>query len=100
MYQVKIYHHRKAIVKGDLEDELVMINSKVFSTRKSAKGFIERQAASEARYASKPTIRRDYHKGDEPSHVYLWTGDEWQHENSGEMCQEYYIYKLEKVKVK
>ena len=100
MYQVKIYHHRKAIVKGDLEDELVMTDSKVFSTRKSAKGFIERQVASEARYVSKPTIRRDYHKGDEPSYVYLFTGEEWQHENSGEMCHEYYTYKLEKAKAR
>jgi hypothetical protein len=100
MYQVKVYHYREAIVKGDLEDEHVLEKSELFKTRKSAKDFIESEVRSESRYADKPVIRREYHKGNERSYVYLWTGDEWQHENSGEMCQEYYTYVLEKAKLR
>lgn len=98
MYKVEVYYHRKAIMRGDLEAEDARINSELFSTRKSAKAYIERQIESEARYCDKPVVRRDYHKGNEPSYVYLFTGEEWQHENSGEMHQEYYTYKLEKAK--
>ncbi len=100
MYQVKVYHHRRAIVRGDLENEEVLEKSELFKTRKAAKGFIEDEVRKESRYADKPFVRREYHRGNEPSYVYLWTGDEWQHENSGEMCQEYYTYKLEKAKVR
>ena len=100
MYKVEVYHHREAIVRGDLEAEDARINSEVFATRKSAKAYIERQIESEARYLDNPTVRRDYHKGNEPSYVYFFTGEEWQHENSGEMHQEYYTYKLEKVKAR
>ena len=32
MYQVKVYHYREAIVKGDLEDEEVLIASELFKT--------------------------------------------------------------------
>ena len=100
MYKVEVYHYRKAWRNGDLEAEQTMIRSELFSTRKSAKAYIERQVESEAKYCTKPTVRRDYHKGYEPSYVYLFTGEEWQHENSGEMCHEYYTYKLEKAKAR
>lgn len=100
MYQVKVYHFKRAVVRGDLEAEQVLEKSELFKTRKAAKDFIESEVRSESRYADKPTVRREYHKGNEPSYVYLWTGDEWQHENSGEMCYEYYTWKLEKAKAR
>ena len=100
MYQVKVYHYKRAIVKGDLEDEQVLEKSELFKTRKSAKDFIESEVKKEWRYCDKPVVRREYHKGDEPSYVYLWTGDKWQHENSGEMCEEYYTWKLTKAKAR
>lgn len=40
MYQVKIYHYRECIIRGDLEDEQIMLDAKVFKTRKEAKEFI------------------------------------------------------------
>lgn len=100
MYKVEVYHYRKAWRNGDLEAEQVMIGSEFFSTRKSAKEYIERQVESNAKYADKPFIRREYHKGDKPSYIYLWTGEEWQHENSGETCQEYYTYTLRRARAK
>ena len=100
MYQVKVYHFKRAIVRGDLEAEEVLENSELFKTRTSAKHYIEEHVRRESRYADKPVVRREYHKGNTPSHVYLWTGDRWQHENSGEMCEEYYTYKLEKAKAR
>lgn len=94
MYQVKVYHYREAIVKGDLEDEQVMIDSQMFKTRKSAKEWIE----SKVRY--KKDVFRHYHKGDKESIVGYFTGHEWRHENSGEMCYEQYTYVLSKVKAR
>jgi hypothetical protein len=51
-----------------------------------------------ARYSG--TKFREYHKGDKPSYCYVYTGVKWQHENSGEPMEEYYMYKLEKAKLK
>ena len=100
MYQVRVYHYKRAIRRGDLEDEHVLEKSELFKTRKAAKVFIEDEVKREWRYADRPQVRREYHKGDEPSYVYLWTGDKWQNENSGEMCEEYYTWKLEKAKAR
>lgn len=94
MYQVKVYHYREAIVKGDLEDEEVLIASELFKTRRAAKEYIEKKVNG------KSNVNRKYHTGITPSYVWHYTGHKWRHENSGEMCYEHYTYKLEKVKAR
>jgi len=96
MYQVTIRHHDKDWVHGDLEDKFELIAKEYFKTRTSAKEFMERDVSR--RRCS--VVHRDYHKGDKPSYIWAYTGMTWQHENSGADMEEYYCYKLEKVKLK
>ena len=93
MYQVTIHHHDKDWRNGDLEDKFELIDKRFFKTRTSAKEYIEQQLQG------KGTIRMEWHKGDEPSYAYRWTGVTWQHENSGEQMEEYYQYTLRKSKL-
>ena len=95
MYQVTIYHHDKDWVRGDLEDKLELVAKEMFKTRKAAKEFIEGNLAR--KIGTKST---EWHKGDEISYAYCFTGVTWQHENSGEQMVEYYRYELKKVKLK
>lgn len=94
MYRVTAHHHCKAWRHGDLEDELKLLWSQDFRTRKYAKDHIEAQLTNSG------TIQRHYHKGDTPSYVIQFTGRTWQHENSGEEMEEYYQYTLKKVKLR
>ena len=96
MYQVTVHHHDKDWVRGDLEDKFVLIIQEVFKTRTAAKEFMEEDVSR--RHCN--VIYRDYHKGDEPSYIFAYTGVEWQHENSGETMKEYYQYRLTKIKWK
>lgn len=96
MYQVTIHHHDKAWIKGDLCDDLFLVAQECFKTRTAAKAYIEKDLAK----MSFKTIHRNYHKGNEPSSVWAYTGMTWQHENSGETQEEYYRYILKKVKLK
>ena len=41
--------------------------------------------------------RKEWNRGNTPSYCYCFTGVKWQHENSGEMMEEYYKYTLKKV---
>ena len=93
MYQVKVYHHDKDWVKGDLEDKMELIAKELFKARRSAKNYIENDLKG------KKNVLRDYHIGDKKSYCYYFTGVKWQHENSGEIMQEYYMYVLEKAKI-
>ena len=95
MYQVTIHHHDKDWRNGDLEYKFELIRQENFKTRKDAKDYIEGQLASQ-----RGTIRMEWHKGDEPSYAWCWTGVKWQHENTGEMLEEYYQYTLKKVKLR
>jgi hypothetical protein len=96
MYQVKVYHHDKDWVRGDLEDKFELVAKEFFKTRTAAKNYIE----SKLRGKDSKKVWRDYHKGDKKSYCYYHTGVEWQHENSGEQMKEYYQYILEKTKLK
>lgn len=96
MYQVEIYHHDKDWVKGDLEDKFELIAKEFFKTRTAAKEYIE----SKLRGKSSDKVWRGYHKGDKSSYCYLYTGVEWQHENSGEWMKEYYEYVMKKAKIR
>ena len=96
MYQVTVHHHDKAWRNGDLEDKLELIGQENFKTRTAAKEFMEKDVS---RRGCK-VIHRDYHKGDEPSYIWAYTGVTWQHENSGEEMEEFYRYILRKVKLR
>lgn len=98
MYKVEVRHHKKAWRNGDLEDTLELVSSELFKTRSSAKTYIESSCGLNRKPAKQ--VQRHYHMGDEPSYCYWFTGVTWQHENSGETMQEYYEYKLSKVKAK
>ena len=95
MYQVTVHHHDKYWVRGDLEDKFELVAKEVFKTRKAAKDYIEGCLARKF-----GTKRRDYHKGSETSYCYCFTGVKWQHENSGEMMEEYYQYTLKRITLK
>ena len=93
MYVVTVHHHTKDWRNGDLEDKLELIDSKNFKTRKAAKEFIE------SNLRGKIKVFRNYRKGTETSWCGYYTGVKWQHENSGEMMEEYYQYTLKKAKL-
>lgn len=91
MYQVKIYHYRPCTRNGDLEDEQIMLDSKVFKTRKEAKEFIE------SKLRNKKDVFRNYHRGNVASWCGYLTGYKWVHENSGETCYEEYSFEMIKI---
>ena len=95
MFQVEIHHHDKDIVRGDLEDKFELVEKELFHTRKAAKDYIERHLQGKP----KDKVQRYYHRGD-TSRCFYFTRVKWQHENSGEMMEEYYQYTLKKVKVR
>ena len=94
MYQVTVHHHKKAWRNGDLEDAFELERQENFKTRAAAKVWI----LDKLIHMSGPK-RISWHKGNEPSYAYCWTGVTWQHENSGERMEEYYQYTLKKVKL-
>lgn len=90
-YLVEVKHYRPAYRKGDLEDELIIETTRTFKTRKAAKDYIEDNLPRNKK------IYRDYHKGDKLSYCKYYTGRTWIHENTGEKCEEYYMFVLTKV---
>lgn len=94
MFTVEVRHHTKAYRNGDLEDKLELIQVENFKTRSSAKAYIERELRG------KDNVEKSYHRGDEPSNCWFFTGVRWQHENTGEEMREYYQYTLKKTKAK
>lgn len=95
MYEVTIYHHRKTYTRGDVDAEFVMTAKETFKTRTAAKAYIENKLKG------KPAkdVYRDYHKGDEASRCYYYTGYTWFNECTGDDEKEYYQYTLKKAKV-
>lgn len=96
MYEVTVCHHRKTYTRGDVDAEFVMTAKETFKTRTAAKTYIEN------RLKGKPakSVYRDYHKGDEPSRCYYYTGETWFNECTGDDEKEYYVYTLKKTKPK
>ena len=94
MWQVTVHHHDKDWRNGDLEDKFELVESKNFKTRKAAKEYILNKLKGFKEVAQR------WHKGEEPSWCYGYTGVTWQHENSGEQMEEYYQYTLKKVKLR
>jgi hypothetical protein len=91
-YLVELKHYRPTYRKGDLEDELVIEHARIFKTRKEAKNYIERNFPKDSKGGYK-----DYHRGNKPSRCAYFTGKTWIHENTGEKCEEYYMFVLTKV---
>lgn len=91
MYIVYEYHTKPGYINGDLGGETVMKNATVFKTRKTAKEYIE------SRLSKYQNVKKNYHKGDEVSRCYGFTGKTWQNENSGETCSECFSFELSKV---
>ena len=91
MYKVVEKHFRPTYRRGDLEAETVIIDTKVFRTRKAAKEFIENKLRGK-----KDTWRR-YHKGNENSFCGYYTDKTWIHENNGETYRESFTFELAKV---
>lgn len=91
MYKVIKLHHKPFYRNGDLEDTTEIVDTKVFKTRKGAKDFIEKELCG------KSNPYRSYHKGNEISICQYHTGKTWVHENTGETCHEFFIYKMFKA---
>ena len=92
-YAVEIWHFNKAWVKGDLEQGTSLCKREFFKTRKKAKEYMESQLAQK-----KGEKSTDWHRGNQASYAYCWTGVTWINENSGEECEEYYQFILKKEK--
>ena len=94
MYTVTVHHHDKAWRNGDLEDKFELVHSRNFSTKTAAKMWIQDHLIMLS-----GTKRIEWHKGNQPSYAYCFTGVTWQHENSGEQMEEYWQYTLRKGKL-
>lgn len=88
MFKVEVFHNRPCYRRGDLEEETVVVDCKLFKTRTSAKDYIEKQLTG------KQNVSRSYHRGNTPSTCSYYTNKTWTNENTGEPCNEYFVYKL------
>ena len=85
LWIVETYKQRPTYVRGDLDSENVLLNYKLFTSRKSAKVYIERQLSKDdIRNYSKSGISYCYHIGSKS----------WVEENTGETRYEQYTYKM------
>ena len=85
LWIVETYKQRPTYVRGDLDSENVLLNYKLFTSRKSAKAYIERQLSKDdIRNYSKSGISYCYHTGSKS----------WVEENTGERRYEQYTYKM------
>ena len=91
MYEVKVFHFKSCVRRGDLEEEYVLESATTYKTRKAAKDSIE----AILNRKDKKQVRREYHRGN--SRCFYFPGYIWQNENSGEKKEEYYEYQLNKV---
>lgn len=96
IYELKRYHHRKAYRRGDLEDEDVQDFSQNFNTRKDANAYLEKKCA-EAERKGWTTHLTLVKRGDKPSTLWVYTGETWVNENSGEDQEESFAYQVKKV---
>ena len=89
LWIVETYKQCPTYVRGDLDSENVLLNYKLFTSRKSAKAYIERQLSKDdIRNYSKSGISYCYHIGSKS----------WIEENTGETRYEQYSYKMFKCK--
>lgn len=98
IYELKRYHHRKAYRRGDLESEDVQDFSRNFKTRKDANAFLEEKAVEASRKGWKANLTL-VKRGDKASVLWVYTGNNWVHENTGEDEEETYAYEVKKVSI-
>ena len=96
MYKVVTKKNESYTYKGDLTSRVVVIDTLVFSTRKSAISYIEKKLNTRGF----KDISREYHKGDKESICIAHTGNSWFNEGTGEVEQEVYNFILTKEKVR
>ena len=86
---VETYKQRPTYVRGDLDSENVLLNYKLFTSRKAAKAYIERHL-----------LKNDYRNYVKEGISYCChTGSKsWIEENTGETRYEQYSYKMFKCK--
>jgi hypothetical protein len=94
-YKVTCVHHRKAVVKGDLEAESVIQSAEVFSSKKDIVKYLTQKADEAKRRGYKFKLNSSV-RGNMPS-LSVYTGVAWIHENTGEQEREYYYYRTEAV---
>ena len=89
LWIVETYKQCPTYVRGDLDSENVLLNYKLFTSRKAAKAYIERHLLKDdIRNYSKSGISYCYHIGSKS----------WIEENTGETRYEQYSYKMFKCK--
>lgn len=94
-YKVTCYHHRRAIVKGDLEAETIIDSVEIFTSKKAIVEYLSQKCreAEKRRYETKLDKQVS---GNMPS-LQVYTNDTWTHENTGEDERESYWYRSELV---
>lgn len=93
-YKVTKYHHRKAYIKGDLEAEIAIVSTDMFSTKKDVVLFLKGRAKLNKNIGYTVKLSTDI-RGEMPELI-IYTNTKWIHENTGDEHQEYYWYKTEK----
>lgn len=93
-YKVTQYHHRKAIIKGDLCAETIIESVDMFSSKKGVMLFLHEQVLKATEKGFKSSLINTVK--DKMPELTIYANTKWIHENTGEEHQEYYWFKTEK----
>lgn len=93
-YKVTQYHHREAIIKGDLCAETIIESVDIFSSKKDVVLFLKGKA--KLNEGKGFTIKLSAAVRGKMPWLTIYTNTMWIHENTGEEEQEYYWFKTEK----
>ena len=93
-YKVTQYHHREAIIKGDLCAETIIESVDIFSSKKDVVLFLKGKA--KLNEGKGFTIKLSTAVRGKMPWLTIYTNTMWIHENTGEEEQEYCWFKTEK----
>ena len=93
-YKVTQYHHREAIIRGDLCAETIIESVDIFSSKKDVVLFLKGKA--KLNEGKGFTIKLSTAVRGKMPWLTIYTNTMWIHENTGEEEQEYYWFKTEK----
>lgn len=93
-YKVTQYHHREAIIKGDLCAETIIESVDIFSSKKDVVLFLK--GKTKLNEGKGFTIKLSTAVRGKMPWLTIYTNTMWIHENTGEEEQEYYWFKTEK----